>query len=1360
MPEISSGDLALLRGENHRTNFYLTPCPATALWSARLNGTLDRGATAVTFDGGTGANFAAIGAFQELWIGSAAGKNDVGRIRIRSITSADSGVTGTVTIAANSIVTSDNNYLTFIGWYILKPIRPLIGEDGTFYKDTNITYSDQNSEPNPVCIAGENRAGFIDATAGYFEIESQLPSSYVMASGATISSYAASLVWGADTPTISINSGTGVGYIRFDTPGVYWIKWSVTDSNSKVQDTYRWYYAHSPLASNAHYPIVDFSVNNLSGDYEAGGWSCGIQLHDDATLADIPDYAPCILWSENWYGSTKKNITYLPDESGTILNGYVRRDQFNSDLETGSHTASFELTTIQGVNENKYNFSVSLEAAQTVDTWWKYPSWLTPTRAVHHFFKWHSNLLEIADVIGLNSNTDGIAYAEFQDGTLLGMPNSFLRDRSIRASLVCDIGGRVHLVEDVQLRPDSERAALGTVQEITNADKSGEIVFVREQENRTPFVHTSGFSFGGTFDGDGKPEATAICAIAPGDNPLEDGQSPISYGRQTFTSQTHANQIAGRVLNVENNKLPEIRVNFSGNYLGTLGIHLSEFWELTIASGDTVREIAETHNLILKNVVGTLSVEQGTIVLIATYEAEATGQTGIATSCPEFPDLPGDDFTIPEIDDLAGALVTAASVNYLPPQTKAWTVRTAEATQHLYADPFWTTRQESFASIDAILLRCGVGFIKRSVDGGQNWTNITPATDPPNSGSDTPAPTKTTVTYIQGEGSYITESEHVFIARWQNTSDEWRSWIAYTDDDGANWTWKALSGGGVDLDITSMDAETTLNQPYTSSAIQIDANHIGLLLTTIGTALTTRIIIINTETGVVTGGIAVPQTGGSTLHAICRLQENRIAVVWFDSDSFSVNTAVYEIVDGVEDSASTVENLISITSTAPTAVSIARVSDTAYVVACNRTGSTNKGVLIACEYDEVDTVTSGSETEFFSSAVDYLSMIRAGTGVHLYYKDTTLTRIAGVSFTVSSLVITQSSHYQVTSYLPNQISAINLSGDKDLIVFSNDDDNDKGYAVVVTMTGAAITFANIGSKIKDSTIAAIYPAYVSETSAYCAFQVGTTLTYKLLEISGYTVTAGSEVNYPSGAAGYPLIFNSTIGLVLAWRNDAVTPKFEVLSSGPGALKVLGASISKGLGDTLYLTAWNDNGELIYQVRAMSDLSLTGAYSLGACTEEELTAKTYFAMPYAVFGDDAFFYLYGRFAPSSVGLSQIIYSADSGVTLTVLEASWGSAYCGSLIDDFGLVFAARCAGAQAKLYTGQWDSSLELKSTMLFSAAINPFSMVYNFYDDSLYAAAAAGGSIMVIKANSPFTAWSDITYDHSTAAGINAIVAL
>jgi hypothetical protein len=474
-----------------------------------------------------------------------------------------------------------------------------------------------------------------------------------------------------------------------------------------------------------------------------------------------------------------------------------------------------------------------------------------------------------------------------------------------------------------------------------------------------------------------------------------------------------------------------------------------------------------------------------------------------------------------------------------------------------------------------------------------------------------------------------------------------------------------------------------------------------------------------------------------------------------------VNTAVYDIVAGAVDNTSSTASLLTISTTPPTAISIAAVSGTVYLVACNRKGSTDKGVLIACSYNEVDTVAAGTDVDFYPTAVDYLSMVKAGTGIHLYYKDTGLTRLAGVSITVSSLVVTQGSHVQVTEHAPNQISAINLDGDKDLICFSNDDDSDKGYAIVVTLTGGSITFASSGTKIKDAAIVAIYPAYISATSAYVAFMVGTTLTYLIVDItSGYTVTAGSETSYPAGAVGYPLIFNSSIGLVLAWRNNDATPIFEVLGNGPGALKVLGASISKGIGDTLYLTAWGDNGELVYQVRAMSDLSLTAAYSLGLCTEEELNAKTYYAHPLAVFGDDAFVWLYGRFQPTSVGQSQIIYSADSGASLVVFESGWDSAYCGSLVDDFGLVYAAYCVPGQTKLYVGNYNESLDLKSTMTFSSETNPFGLVYNWLDDSVYAASASGGSIMVVKANSPFTVWTDITYNHGTSAGINAIVAL
>ena len=1355
MATISSGDLALLRGKNHRTNFYLTPCPARALWSARVNGSLDRGETAVTFDGGSGANFAAIGAYQELWVGSAAGLHDVGRIRIRSISSGDSGVSGTVTIAANSIVTSDNDYLTFIGWYLLKPVRPLIGNDGTFYKDTDITYFNQNSQPNPVCIAGENRAGFIDATLGYFEIESQLASSYAIASGASISSYGAALVWGAASPTISVNSSTGVGTIRFSTAGVYWIKYTVTDSNGKSQDTYRWYYAHSPVINNANYPITDFSINNLSGDYENGGWSCGIQLHNDAALTDIPDYAPCIVWSENWYDETKKNITYLPDESGTIINGYVRRDQFNSDLETGSHTASFELTTIQGVNENKYNFSVSLEAAQTVDAWWKYPSWLTPTRAVHHFFKWHSTLLEVADLIGLNSNTDGIAYAEFQDGTLFGMANGLIRDRSIRASLVCDIGGRLHVIEDTQLRPDSERAALATVQEITNADKSGEIVFVREQENRTPFVHTSGFSFGATFDSDGKPEANAICAIAPGDNPLEDGQSPVSYGKQTFTGQTHANLIAGRILAAENNKLPEVRINLSGNYLGTLGIHLSEFWELTIASGDTVRGIAETHNLILQNVVASPDVRQGTIAITATFEAEATGQTGIATNCPTFPDLPGDDFTIPEIDDLSGALVTAASVNYLPPQTKSWTVHTSEATQHMLSDPFWTTRQDSFASKDAILLRCGVGFIKRSTNGGETWSSITPSTNPPNDAGDSPAPTNTGITYIQGEASYINQSEFVFIARWQNASNEWRSWLVYTANDGTDWTWASLGGGGGNATIPTYAAlSTKINANF---PVMLNMGNNRLIVGFVSTGNDSVFALIDTNDGTILDLENSSTT--SAFLAMCKLTSTRFAIIEESQDANFIFTTVYELESDALVAKANANIYTSLTAF-PTAASMARLSDTSWIMAFNvDSSSADNGTAIAVSYNGTDTITPGTAVTFNAGTTPYLVLLEGSVGTHCYYQDDSLTDIRAVMLTTTGTAITVNSSIQISSSSVKYIGAAIMSGDKAIVAFADSADSDNLWARAITLGTSSATMG-LSKELKNAAVTAVYVTPSGVDSGYVAYRHGTnTLSYVDFSVSGHTITVGSETNFAFSGA-YPVIGYLATGVVYAGYDASDSNNFKVSIGGAGAIKVLGASLSKGLGDTLYLTAWGDNGELIYRVHDMADLSLLGSYSLGACTESELNAKTYFAMPLAAFGDDLFCWFYGRFNPAGLGESHIIYTADSGLSLVAFEQGWGSAYCGSLIDDFGLVFGARCAGSQTKLYTGQWNSSLELKSTLLFSAAINPFSMVYNFLDDSVYAAAAAGNSKMVIKANSPFTSWTDITYNHSTAAGVKAIVAL
>lgn len=1358
---VSGADLTLLRSDNHRSQFYLTPCPATQLWTARVNGALDRGETAVTFDGGSGTNWTAVGAYQELWIGSAVGLYDVGRIRIRSVSSGDSGVSGTVTVAANSILYSDNDYLTFIGWYIPKPIRPLIGGDGTFYKDGDVTYSDQNSQPSPVCIAGENRASFIDNDLGYWQLDSVLGGSYATAFSTLPSTYAAALVYGPASPTISINSGNGSGYIRFSTPGLYWIKWSVTDSNGKTQDSYRWYYAHSTDTSSAHYPITSFSINNISGDWDNGGWSCGIELYDNAALADIPDFCPIIVWADNWYGETKKNITVLPNQSGTVINGYVVRDQFNEELEAGSPTASFEIQTIQNFSEQIYNFSVSLEASQTVDKWWKYASWLSPARAAHHFLKYHSTMLELCDVIGLENNNDPIAYAELQEGNVMQMIDSFLRDRSIRAHLVCDRGGRLHMVEDIQLRPDAERASLNTAFIITDADKSGEISYPRQQISKTPFVHTSGFQFTGSFDSDGAPIANAICAIAPGEDVEEYGSQPTTFPRQTFTGQTHANQIAGRVLAAENNEYSEIVINFSGNYLGVLPIHSTEMWELTTATGDTLRQIAMTNNLILRSVTGNINTKQGTVLVTAVFEAEAIGDIGQATDCPTFPDLPGFDYTIPDLGELSGAVITAASVNFLGGQTKSWTQHTAEATNHMYADPHWPITQDSYASADAILWRCGSGYIKRSTDGGENWSTVTPGDDPPNDAGDTPAPTAGGVNYVMGDGSYINDQEHVFIARWQNASDDWRSWIVHTANNGTAWTWQSIAGGSAGVTLDSAGGQSGLT-PQSRTALMLNSNQLLSITYTedAGASGGWQVDLIDVTDGTILDSVGGSANGVSAF-AIARLSDTRFVVFGDNTDGGFSYTTVYNVSSGTMTDLA-IENVHS---EIVTAVAIERIDDTHYIVAYNKSSAgTEVGTYVIATFNGTDTITYSAETAFSGAAVSSMAMQYMETPgsdhiYDLYYSSASQLFAVQIAVNTGSYTPTTGTPQQIVNTAAAHVSIARLDDDRCICAYADGGNGDDGYAVIASIGNSS---KSVGSPVEFKDAATIISTYcaASGDAGYIAYTNSPEdLEYIPFTANVTAVSFGSAVEFP-GDGEFPVVLLDGLVFALMYKDAADDYKTKIeLSGGGNNNKALGVSLSKGIGDVIYVTYW-DTTQLAVTV-FQTDFTPLGSYSLGLCTEAQLAAKTYIAFPYVPFGEDEFCYFYGRMNdPASLGTCHIIYTDDLAQTYYLLENGFGSGYCGAFIDDFGAIYAIRNAGNQAKLYTGDIDGSLSVVSTIPIPSFVNPSGLAYSFIDDAMYAGAGRANSIMVMRSNYPFTEWTDITYNHSTASGIKAVVPL
>lgn len=103
-------------------------------------------------------------------------------------------------------------------------------------------------------------------------------------------------------------------------------------------------------------------------------------------------------------------------------------------------------------------------------------------------------------------------------------------------------------------------------------------------------------------------------------------------------------------------------------------------------------------------------------------------------------------------------------------------------------DPWWKVKTGGSNVEQSILWKCDVGKIFQSTDGGQSWNDATPTEDPPNTWSDTPAPTIADLTFTQRVDNIHTEDWHCFLANATIGGQE-RAWMLITTDSGITWTW-------------------------------------------------------------------------------------------------------------------------------------------------------------------------------------------------------------------------------------------------------------------------------------------------------------------------------------------------------------------------------------------------------------------------------------------------------------------------------------------------------------------------------------------------------------------------------------------
>lgn len=1423
MPVISGPDLTLLRTQGHKTQFFASFLPMNALWTAQINDAgIVMGEQDIVFDAGSGTNFAAIGARQELWIGTSPGANDVGRLRIRSIVSGDGGVTGTVNVARHALYLDDNDYLTFIHHYPLKPLYPLIvgpPADATFFKDGDVAFT---SEIPPVLIAGENKANFIDDTLGYWEITSELPSSYVVKPGTTIASYSALSVPSAGV-TISIAGGTGVGFIRFSIPGPYWVHYTIIDNLGVSQVAHRFYYAHSTDPTSPHYPFHDFDISQVTGDWERGGFSTGVKAHDNADVDNIPDKTIGIVWGINYYGETQKNITFLPDETTTIISGYVRKESIERALDTGAGGVDFQIETIDAILKNQYMFSVSLAARSTPGAWFEYFDNLNIRTALHHFWKWHSTLFEVADVF-LPTNTDGRAYAEFEDGNLYSMADDMARNKGIRAHVVCDNGGRVHVVQDVQLLPDVERAVLGTVQAILYTDRGGEITIEDQPINRTAFVKTSGFSFDGTFSGSGCPEPPCpnvepLCASAPGLLPSDEGANVVDFDRQVFVSQTHANQIAGRIFAQLNNPFPEVRIRFHGNYFGVLAVHLSEFWTLSLLSGDTEREIVwSTQKLICRSITGITNTQQGTMLCEAIFEPEATGFDGVAGYClDELPEETGQD---PPAAVGEPEIATGSSVYTF--QQNDWTLQTAEATEDLRLDPYWQIKQASTSRSDAILVRSGLGYIKKSLDAGVTWSVVTPATDPPNASGDTPAPTVGDVTFIQFEPSWINSGEWVFLARWQNGSGDWRTWMWYTDDDFSTGSWLSIGGTatcGLGTGYTFGCSDGGAFPGYLVAALSST-----LVVTIFEDCAGTQFVRAGSVSGtVITYGTAVGLSNGSAAfvsadYGIAKLSSTSFVIVYN-----SVSNATHPAQDGYARvgtiSGTTItlgtphrltrqgglgtKTLNDFTITCPDSSTVIIASGrnspndptcdgnttTYYVISGTISGTTITFPTTMCggnngpNWTIIETLSSATSNpnNIFIKALSATNWIAAyaGSGV------TAGGRVVAGTVSGTSVVVGTPVSLSNTVSTSRIYGIAGLSSTKAVIMYITTSPTDPSwqamYVVVADISGTTVTLNSavlvFDGGVDDLNIDGGTIGEYDSGNIYLGYRPrsGTVQCIKMLNASVTlgNVTLGSPCGVQESGFGssdtlasHPIDANSFIMLTLDNPTNPADAILKVMSrtdigscGGGGPAMGIGITIDKYDSSNAWITGLTSGVLTLYRVD-LSSLTILDEFSLGSASESDVNNRVYIAYPYcSLEAAPTKIYVYGRMN-SPQGLTSpthLIVSDDGGTSWGAIEDSLGSNHAGAMfVEPDGTISLISCNNIQSKLYRGT-DIGLSLLSTLPFTKRVNSHALDIYFSDGGIVVGAGGAGSVMVVRSYVPYILWNDITFDHGVSDDINSV---
>lgn len=479
----------------------------------------------VTFDTVTTGAYTDVEIGQTVIFGTTAGADDLGRQRVRGISSS------VVQFGRSSEGThdgevdlEDNAYITIWRDFRVWSKAPLVTEDGTIYKDYDIAYSDQTEESHPVANAGPWVAGTVNAGTGVLRV--QLPgvanTSFPTADGVAISTYG----WSLPASGAALVGGYAltdqVIQVDFD-PGWHHVKLTVTDANGKSHRAWTCVYARDPDADDS----VEGQIT--SRRIAQNGQTIAVRILEDIPASVYPDGTAFMIWDGEPSSPT--------DRSHMEFAGWHHTDPaiILSERTGVTRETGLEGLDVLGKMATLPGFPQSIENKSSPSSWLEMKD-ANMDKYLHYLLHWHSTALLVADWSWSNAGSlYPFVVLGSEAATLFEQVNRRALSIVPNYLLTCNTLGQMKTLIDPMVQAVADRTS--TIQATLTADNWLGIEFTHQRSPRSHWLRGEAILAHAT-------QISPIFCVAPGDTPGQ-GQTETPHGEQLARTQADLNTAEG-----------------------------------------------------------------------------------------------------------------------------------------------------------------------------------------------------------------------------------------------------------------------------------------------------------------------------------------------------------------------------------------------------------------------------------------------------------------------------------------------------------------------------------------------------------------------------------------------------------------------------------------------------------------------------------------------------------------------------------------------------------------------------------------------------------------------------------------------